>query len=330
MESTGVQQAFFKHIKGLLPLHFSLVDAIADLLEISNDSAYRRIRGEKPISFEEMQKLATHFKISLDQFLHLKTDSFLFNGNLIDDTGHVFDRWRENVLQQLQFVASFKKPNIIYLAKDIPLMQQFIVPELAAFKAFFWRKSIFHYDEMKGKKFTVRDWNETDLAISKEIVKVYNRIGSTDIWNIESINSTIRQIEFYREAGIFESDEDAKTLYQAVFNLIDHLEKQAELGVKFDIDEEPLSNAAPYLLYNNELILGDNTIFFELEQQQVTILNHSIINFIATRDEAFNAYMYDVLQNLIKKSTPLSISGEKERTRFFNKIRDKMKLASRL
>jgi len=63
---------------------------------------------------------------------------------------------------------------------------------------------------------------------------------------------------------------------------------------------------------------------------KMTILNHSVINFITTRDVSFNAYMYDVLQNILKKSTSLSISSEKERTRFFNQIRDKMKLASRL
>ena len=330
MESTGIQVSFFQHIKSLLPEHIALVDAIADILNISNDSAYRRIRGEKPISLEEMQKLAAHYKISLDQFMHLQSDSFLFSGKLVNSGNHNFENWTESILQQLQFANSFQKKHLTYLAKDIPVAQQFLVPEVAAFKSFFWRKSILHYDEMKGKKFSLKDIQSYHFDISKKIVEVYNKIGSTDIWNIESINSTIRQIEFYREANVFETEDDAKNLYAAVFRLIDHLEKQAELGVKFSVNESPKPNAAPYHLYNNELILGDNTALFEMDNFKMTILNHSIINIISTRDETFNDYMYEVMQNLIKRSTALSVSSEKERIRFFNRIRDKMKLAARL
>lgn len=330
MESTGIQVAFFQHIKSLLPQHKSLVDEVADLLNISNDSSYRRIRGEKPISLEEIQKLAAHYKISLDQFMHLHSDSFLFSGKLINTSNHNFENWTQSILQQLQFANSFQKKHMTYLAKDIPVTQQFLIPELAAFKSFFWRKSILHYDEMKGKKFSLSNIKSQHFEISQKIVETYNQIGSTDIWNVESIDSTFRQIEFYREAKIFETEDDAKNLYAAVFRLIDHLEKQAELGVKFLVDESPTSNAAPYYLYNNELILGDNTVLFEMDHLKMTILNHSIINIIYTRDETFNAYMYEVMQNLIKRSTALSVSSEKERIRFFNRIRDKMKLAARL
>ena len=330
MESTGTQVAFFQHIKSLLPQHKSLVDEVADLLDISNDSSYRRIRGEKPISLEEIQKLAAHYKISLDQFMHLHSDSFLFSGKLINSGNHNFENWTESILQQLQFANSFQKKHMTYLAKDIPVTQQFLVPELAAFKSFFWRKSILHYDEMKGRKFSMGNIKSHHFDISRKIVEVYNQIGSTDIWNIESINSTFRQIEFYREANVFETDDDAKNLYTAVFRLIDHLEKQAELGVKFLVDESPKSNAAPYHLYNNELILGDNTVLFEMDNQKMTILNHSIINIISTRDETFNAYVYDVMQNLIKRSTSLSVSSERERTLFFNQIRERIKLAAGL
>ena len=59
----SVQQIFFQHVKDHLPAHLSLVDEIAELLNISIDSAYRRIRGEKAISFEELRTLCSHFRI---------------------------------------------------------------------------------------------------------------------------------------------------------------------------------------------------------------------------------------------------------------------------
>jgi|GEM_PF-5310014 len=83
---SSLQKLFFQHIKSLVPPHMSLVDEVADLLEISNDSAYRRIRSEKPIDLEEIQKLCGHFKISMDQLLNLQSDAFIFLGNLKGNT----------------------------------------------------------------------------------------------------------------------------------------------------------------------------------------------------------------------------------------------------
>ncbi|HNJ27903.1 MAG TPA: helix-turn-helix domain-containing protein, partial [Ferruginibacter sp.] len=82
MESNQTQLQFFQHIRSILPEHISLVDEIAGLLDISNDSAYRRIRGEKQISLDEMQKLSVHYKISIDQFLNLQSNSYIFSGEL--------------------------------------------------------------------------------------------------------------------------------------------------------------------------------------------------------------------------------------------------------
>ena len=139
---------------------------------------------------------------------------------------------------------------------------------------------------------------------------------------------------FLKDVEVYDPDQDkddktAKKLYEAVFALIDHLEKQAELGLKFGIGQKPLSNAARYNLYSNELILGDNTLLFELDNTRVTFLNHSVINYISTRDEAFNRSMHNNLQNLIRKSIPLSVSNEKERVLFFNRVREKIRHAAR-
>lgn len=329
MDLPTVQQSFFQHIKSTLPLHISMVDEIAEVLNISNDSAYRRIRGEKAITMDEISKLATHFKISLDQLLHLKGDSFIFTGKLADTSEKIFERWLENSLQQLSYVATFKDRHLYFLTKDIPLFYHFQIPELAAFKNFFWMKSILHYDALRGKKFSVNDINEEHLKIGKKIIEAYNKTPTTEIWNLESVNSTIRQIQFYAHANNFATPGDLSCIFEKLVDLMNHIEKQAEQGVKFLIGETPKNNAATYNLYNNELILGDNTVLTELDGKKLTFLNHSVINYISTTNEAFNDQMFGSIQNLIKKSSYLSVVGEKERTRFFNRIRNKIVSSSK-
>jgi hypothetical protein len=77
---TPLQLQLFNTIKAKLPPHLSLADEVAAVLEISTDSAYRRIRGEKPLLLEEVARLCTKYALSLDGLLHLQSDGFLFRG----------------------------------------------------------------------------------------------------------------------------------------------------------------------------------------------------------------------------------------------------------
>src|SRR5215467_7685344 len=120
MDQANVQQVFFQHIRNNLPAHLSLVDEIAELLNISNDSAYRRIRGEKGISFDELRTLCSHFKISLDQLFFLNSESIVFSGRNIDQNNVSFELWLQNILRQLEFMNSFDRKEMIYLNKDVP------------------------------------------------------------------------------------------------------------------------------------------------------------------------------------------------------------------
>lgn len=321
MEPAGIQVSFFQHLKSRLPPHLSLVDEIADLLNISNDSAYRRIRAEKPISFEELQKICVHYHISLDQFLHLQNDSFIFSGKLATSSDSFYEEWLAKLLQDLSFMTTFEYKHLYYITKDIPFITYFQFHELASFKSFFWMKSILNYDGLKGKKFSFKDDTTKFEDTYRKIVSLYNQIPATEVWNTESVNTTIRQIEFYRESNVFESPNDALILYTKLEELITHIEVQAEIGKKFSIGESPKPNAAGFNMFNNEVVIGDNTCLADLGKVKLTYLNHSVINFITTRDERFNNYIFEAIMNLIHKSSQISVVGEKDRSRFFNKLR---------
>ncbi len=325
MESASAQQLFFQHIKEKLPQHISIVDDVAELLNISIDSAYRRIRADKPISFEELQKLCIHYKVSLDQFLNLQSDAFIFTGKLGNEVNFFFENWLEEVLKQYSIISSFEKKHIYFLIKDLPFNLHFQIPELAAFKFFVWMRCFSGYQVEKGIKFAF-DYPrfEEHHTIAQKIVTVYNTIPTTEIWNTEAINTTIRQIEYYHEAGGLVTKEQAHILFDKLEQLVNHIEKEAELGLKFRIGEQPNFSASEYRLFNNEMIIGDNSILAELGDMRVTFLNHSFMHFIGTRDKTFNTAMFNNLTNLMQKSTLISSSDERERIQFFNRLRNEI------
>jgi plasmid maintenance system antidote protein VapI len=134
MNAVELQSSFLKQIKNQLPEHLALVDALADQLNISNDSAYRRIRGEKHLTFDEIQILAANYKISLDTFLHLDNNALLFWGKNIDRHTFDFENYLQDIVQQLEYFKSAKEVQMFYFNKDIPIFHHFMFPELAAFK----------------------------------------------------------------------------------------------------------------------------------------------------------------------------------------------------
>src|SRR5947208_12816721 len=114
MAETDLQKELFVLIKNTLPSHISLVDAIADLLNISYDSVYRRIRGEKPISLNELRVLCEHFHLSLDQVLQFKNESIIFNAPEINGSDPDFRVYLKGVLGQLKYFNSFEKRGLLY------------------------------------------------------------------------------------------------------------------------------------------------------------------------------------------------------------------------
>jgi hypothetical protein len=74
----------------------------------------------------------------------------------------------------------------------------------------------------------------------------------------------------------------------------------------------------------NEILLGDNTFMAEIGDKKITYLNHSVLFLVGSQDQKFNEAMFRNLENLMKKSTLISGTGEKERKQFFNKLRKKV------
>lgn len=329
MDSMLLQVSFFKQVKEKIPAHQSLVDVVAELLSISNDSAYRRIRGEKALSFDEIKTLAGHYHISLDQFLHPDVMAYTFTGNLIARDKPDIENYLHNLVRQLKQIDAANEKHMLYFNKDIPLFNHFLFPELAAFKCYFWSRYNLNYPEFNKGSFLISDFIDLFNKMGKEISSLYLDIPSTEIWNLDCINTTIQQIDYYRESKIFGSNEDILTVYDCLDKLVNHLEKQAETGTKFAINGKPSGNV-PYKVYVNEFILGDNTILVECDREKSVFLNHNVINYFSSRQPSIVEYTFTTLQTILQKSTLISGTGEKTRQVFFDTLRERIQQRRKL
>jgi hypothetical protein len=324
MDNTQTQQLFFNHIKSKLPLHLSFVDEVAELLDISTDSAYRRIRGEKMIGLDEIQILCNKYQISLDELLHIQSNAVVFTGNRVSYPEFGFDKYLRDLVSNLELFCKLPNPHLSYVSKDIPIFHFMHFPELSAFKFFFWKRTILGYPDLARQQFNGEESDEETARSARRIIELYMQIPSTEIWIEESINITIKQIEFYRSSNIFTNKHILLKVYLQLEELMIHLELQAEVGRKFLHGQAASLNGAPFNIYTNECLIGDNTIFVEAGERQITFINHNGLNFMGTQDKGFCEYTKKNLQNTIKKSTHISVVGEKERSMFFNILRAKI------
>ena len=324
MDAIQTQTLFFNHIRVKLPPHLSFVDEVAELLNISNDSAYRRIRGEKPLGLNEIQVICNKYHISLDQLLQIQTNTVIFAGNKVDPVSFGFNRYLNDIINNLELFKSLPGAHIYFFNKDVPIFHFMPFPELRAFKFFFWKRTLMSYPELARQQFNGEGTDEESTELAKKIINLYSQIPSTEIWNEENVHCTIRQIEFYRQSNIFAGKHILIKIYEQLEEMLDHLEQQAEAGKKHLYNHQPLPNSAAYNIYINECLIGDNTIFVNSDNRQITTLNHNGLNFASTQDQSFCEYTFKNLQNLIRKSTYASVVGEKDRNMFFNTLREKI------
>ena len=325
MEATNIQVLFFQHIKNLLPSHIALVDAIADVLNISNDSAYRRIRGEKIISLDEVSKLAAHFKLSVDQVLNLETsEAAVFSGKYIIPANFDFGMYLQQMLRDLTFVNSFKNRWLIYFCKDIVVYYYFAYPELAAFKNYAWMKTLLQFSALAHEPFHTDIFEKATLDTCVKIVRQYTMMPGSEIMNVNNIHTTLNQIEYYKTARMFRSDDELKIIYKQLHDMIDHIEAQAECGLKFMPGEKENSQSPEYRLYVNSFVTGDNSHFVIMEGSKASFMVHSHVNYLSTTDERLTTYQYNFLNNVMQKSILLSKSGDQLRSGFFYLIHEEI------
>jgi transcriptional regulator with XRE-family HTH domain len=324
MNATELQQELFQVIKNNIPGHLSATEEIAKVLDVSVDSVYRRMRGEKTISLEELHTLCSHYKISLDQLMGIQTGAFTFQGNFLNEKTFRYEAFLQSLLNNISYFNSFKERQCFNLGKDVPIFFHFIFREIAAFKYFFWMKTIFNFPGFANVRFNFNFYNDDLWGMGQKIIAGYNQLPSVELWNVENINIAIRQIEFYRDGQMFESDNDVLTLYENWEKVINHIEKQAERGYKFTYGDPEMKPIGEYKVYFNEVILGDNSLVIVLNGVKVAILAHTNINYMMTRDMNFSENVYDYIQSLMRRSTLISQVSEKERAKFFRILRERI------
>ena len=323
MKKSIIQKKLFDQIQKVKPAHLSLVDAVADALRISNDSVYRRIRGDMMIDIEETVKLCSHFQISMDSLADI-------------DPNKSYIRCRytplnlENMKDYMTFVqvASDLFENtrlalegeIIMSAVDVPIFLILPYRELTAFKLFSWSKSTYGYTA-DFDAFVKEGWvdNQTLENIHEKIKRNYQLIPSTEIWTTSTTDTILRLLIYHSEMKHFSDKKTPLLLCEQLLDLMNTLQKWAENGTKGPKE-------TPFKFYISETDIANTFILFKNAESSSCLVKLYTINGLGISDENFCREAKQWLHNTARRSTLVSGASEKERRKFFTAQQKKIRL----
>ena len=327
-EEESAQIVLIQKIKESLTSNISFVDEIAELLHISNPSAYRRIRGETTFTVEELAAICKHFKFSFDAFINNTQDNVVsFSYHQLNSHVNTFKEYLLGIKNGLDQVLRFPENDrqIIFAAEDIPVFQHFAHPYLTAFKIYYWNKSILNAKGFEDNKFDISRVDAELQQLAADIYERYAKINSIEIWSDDTVTSTLKQIEFYWDAGAFKTKEDALKVCTELNLLFERINKQAELNVKFDKNNNPTSSDPNYALYHSDVMIGNNCVLSVMGGMKGAYISYHTFNSMLTTNVNFCNETDLWLKNLIQKSNLISGVGVKNRYRFFKKADEALK-----
>jgi hypothetical protein len=318
----GIQSIFLEEVKKRLPDNVSFADGLAETLNISRDSAYRRMRGETVLSLDEVKLLCNKYAVSLDSILSSSPDAVSFRIRSLDSKNFSFDRYLQFLLENLERINAYPEKELIWYAKDLPIWHYFRFPRLAAFKLFFWDKTFVKGSRLRTEKYRENLVTKDVLALAGRVWSRYAPIPSTEILGNENLDSTLNQIAFAYECGVFNSKSEALDLCDDCVLLMNHIKSEAEDGIKKGLDmREP---GGRFDLYHNEVLIGDNSVLFKIGDKRMAFITANQFSILTTSQESFCKLTEDYINNMINKSTLISATAEKERAKFFNAMLQKI------
>ncbi|HWC54065.1 MAG TPA: hypothetical protein VG676_10810, partial [Chitinophagaceae bacterium] len=293
-------------------------------LGISRDSAYRRIRGETLLSLDEVKIIHQQFGVSVDTLLTTSPSEVSFRMHTLDSKNFSFDKYLNFLLENLEKISGYPEKEIIWYAKDLPIWHYFRFPALASFKFYFWDKTFVKGSKLRAEKYRQEVITKDLLALAGRVWSKYAAIPSTEILGNENLDSTLNQIAFAYECGVFNSKKDAMDLCDECCQLMEQIKSEAEEGLKKGIDM--CDPGERFALYHNEVLIGDNSVLFKIADRRMAFITANQFSILTTTQESFCRLTEDYINNMINKSTLISTTAEKERTKFFNAMLDKIAL----
>lgn len=311
------QKYLFEYIKNISRNRVNIVDDISTLLNISNDAAYRRIRGEKQLSLDELVKISQYYNLSIDSILNSNFNDIRFTYiPLLEDFHENYLIYLNRLRNQLSDVAKQEKKKIYFAAGDIPIFHLCKYPSLKAFKSYTWVQQL-------GGNITKYQKNnffdEKYIQLYQDIYSLYRGIDSYEIWTFETLDSYLKLIKYYAEIDCFENPHDGLELCDDLLNLVDDIKAIGETEYDSDVTVKGRTH-----LFLSEIDLDNKFVYVETDKYKLTFITLFSLNNMKITHEIFCDETEKWFKSITNKSMLISGFSQKQFLIFIKELKNKI------
>ncbi|SBW02813.1 helix-turn-helix domain-containing protein [uncultured Dysgonomonas sp.] len=293
-----------------IPSGIKPADYITNVLGLSKESVYRRLKGTIPFSFEEMLCLAANLDFSMDE---------LFKG--FGDNRSAFNLQNNKLIgNENGFVSTLKDHcdtmESIYKAES----NQIIMSTNCILAVFTWAfDNLFkfcYYKWLHQFGNTPLNFYFSDLNITEEITNLKNRAISYStapnivlITDRNFLNNTIKEIKYYQERGLISYDEtlvlksELKTFVESFFRFSPYGISQRKNQYEIYLSSLNVENNTSYISYDNKFLS-----YYWMHSNSC----------VYTSDPKLCELQKDWLESLKKYSILISHSNQKMQAELYN------------
>ncbi len=310
------QKVFFDYIKRSIGNRLNLAYDIAFLLGISLDAAYRRIRGATELTFSELDKISTHYKVSIDKIFNIKSNEISFSYNpLASDFRKNYLIYLTQLRDHLSNLVTQESGKIYFSAIDIPLFHLCKYYSLKSFKTYTLHQQ---YKNDLSKYNPENFYDKEYHRLYDEIYCLYSKIESFEIWTTKTLSTYTKLIKYYAEIDCFEDINDAKDLCNDLLKMIEDIRKIGE-------SRSSQSDKEKTHLYLSEIELDNKFIYVSSTHYKSTFINLYSLNAIRTDNESLCLSVERWFNYIISKSTLISGVSQKKFHLFLKNLEEEVK-----
>jgi len=300
-----------------VPKNVKPVSLLSNLLDMSRESAYRRIRGDIPFTVEEIADLSLEMGFSIDGIVGLGDRERVFFDFSVksDDSDITFISMLQRLERLYQCIGQANHCESILALNSLSPTFFLHFNHLFKFIYFKWlqQDSSISSDILFSEIKVPEEINNLRKKISNNMKVVSNRIIILDP-NI--FLNLIHDIVYFNQRKLI-NNEDMVSIKAEISELIDIFEKMAKSGIMYNTNVS---------LYISSLSINTSTVYVNInDSEMMTILLMLVANPIFINNLRVCEVHKKTLLSVKRQSTLITQSNEILQIEFFDRQREYLK-----
>jgi hypothetical protein len=298
-----------------IPQNIKPIDYLMEKLNISRESAYRRMRGDISFTFEEVTNLSMDLGFSVDEIIGMSQEKRIF----FDLSTSSLSKPEENFLTMFReysnYVESVTKGKNIEIFSAINKISLFLLAEYnSLFKLFYYKWIHQTYNYSINKPFS-------EIVIPPEIMDLRKKF-QLNVDNISNLNyiidrdiflSIVREIQYYRNRNLI-TDEETLLLKQDLLQLLKRMELLMQKGTN--------EKGRIWNFYLSLLDIETNSVCSSSDHDMASLYWVYSVNAVVIRNREICTMHKKWLESLKKYSALVTLSNEILQAEFICKQRE--------